>query len=233
MRHLYDVLPALSPREGYDRAASIYDNWHWAKFWRENELPVVAEWLDGLAPGLALDAGSGTGTYRFQFQARGHRCVAVDLSLEMLKVQEMRCAGKMDQWGLFQGDIQSLPFTPSKFDYLLCARVLSHIERLDSVVAEFARVVRPEGRLILTDVHPDHPYDHVTVSNSFKVRIRIHKHAIESLSDILARCGAFRMVSFEEYRLRDLAWKPPKERFEKIYENPDLPIFYICSLQRV
>lgn len=235
MRHLCDILPVLSPQEGYDRAATIYDRWHWTEFWRRNERPIVAAWLHGLVPGLALDAGSGTGNYRSELEARGHICIAVDLSLEMLRVQGRKNKHHhgMTRCDLSQGDLRCLPFTSSIFDHVLCTRVLSHIERLEAALSELARVVRPKGSLLLTDVHPSHPYEHVTIRNSFRVAIQIHKHAITDLIDAATASGRFRMLWIREYCLQDLAWKPPPQRFQKIYDSPNTPIFYVCSLQRV
>lgn len=228
---LHEVIPVLLPREGYDRAAPIYDQWHWTRFWRKNELPLVARWLDELSPGLALDAGSGVGTYSEQLERRGHTCVALDLSMAMLR--EATCRGRLRPGDQVEADIQSLPFSDSSFDHLLCTRVLSHVDRLEEVASEFARVTRPEGRLVISDVHPEHPYDHVTVSNGFKVRIRVYKHPVQSLLRAFSGCNGFAIDSFNEYRLCDLNWQPPTDEFRKIYEHPELPIFYICALRRI
>lgn len=235
MQHLDHPVPLLSPQEGYDRAAAVYDGWHWAEFWRKNELPIVAEWIDALDPGFALDAGSGTGNYRFELEAKGHTCIPLDLSMEMLRVQRRKTSAPSNTThdNLIRGNVRALPFSSAVFRYLICARVLSHVERLEPVLSEFARVVQPTGQLILSDVHSDHPYEHVTVSNGFMIAIQTYKHPVRELVNAITACRLFRILWLREYRLCDLPWKPPEFRFAKIYENPDVPIFYVCSLERL
>jgi ubiquinone/menaquinone biosynthesis C-methylase UbiE len=48
-----------------------------------------------------------------------------------------------------------LPFEDESFDLVVCALVLCHFADFKPVVAEFARVLRPGGHLLVTDFHPD------------------------------------------------------------------------------
>jgi SAM-dependent methyltransferase len=76
----------LDPRNGYDLIAPYYEEWHWFRFWRQNEAPIIEQWLGDLKPGFGLDAGSGTGPYIHRITQFGHRCVAFDLSWQMLSI---------------------------------------------------------------------------------------------------------------------------------------------------
>src|SRR6185503_7216859 len=38
---------------------------------------------------------------------------------------------------------------------VVCALALAHVPTLDGVMAEFARVLRPGGHLVISDVHPE------------------------------------------------------------------------------
>ena len=41
-------------------------------------------------------------------------------------------------------------------DVIVCALALVHVPRLEPVLAEFARVLRPGGDLVISDVHHEH-----------------------------------------------------------------------------
>jgi len=223
----------LSPKDGYDIAAPWYDKWHWTQFWKYNELPMVGNLLNKLTPGRILDAGTGTGAYRFQLEDRGHEIVGLDISTKMLEIQakKERFVSHTTSVKLLNGDIQHMPFGWSEtFDCIICARVLSHIEDALTTIREFSRVLKKEGRLILTDVDPAHPYEHVKISNgSIHSIIRAFKHDHSELTAFFASAH-LRIELFRRFALQDLYWLPPKDRFAKIYCAPKRPIFFICEL---
>lgn len=45
-------------------------------------------------------------------------------------------------------DVQRLPFADGEFDCVVAAWMLYHVERLGDALAELARVIRPDGRLV-------------------------------------------------------------------------------------
>lgn len=48
-----------------------------------------------------------------------------------------------------RADITSLPFEENSFDYLICSHVLEHIPDDRAAIAEFHRVLRPEGKALI------------------------------------------------------------------------------------
>ena len=46
------------------------------------------------------------------------------------------------------------PIDDASVDLVVCGLALSHVEDLAPVYAEFARVLRPGGRVVTTDMHP-------------------------------------------------------------------------------
>ena len=64
------------------------------------------------------------------------------------------------------GGAESLPFDDATFDFVYCSNVLDHTRDADAVLSEIARVLRPNGHLLLgCDVRaagagggPAHPY---------------------------------------------------------------------------
>jgi ubiquinone/menaquinone biosynthesis C-methylase UbiE len=216
----------------YDRVADGYRQWHWYGFWRINEAPIVGDWLRTLPRGRGLDAGSGTGPYLRAIVALGHRCMAVDASLEMLKRSDGlaangpagACACRV------QADIRALPLANEEVEWILCTRTLSHVPDLDAAIRELARVLKPGAECFITDVHPDHPYEYVRIPHrGTQVTVETHKHPLEQLHAVSASNG-FHVAGLAEHRLAALVHPPSRTDFGKLYLQPDRPIFYVCRL---
>ena len=111
--------------------------------------PVVAECLSGREPGVALDAACGTGRFAEFLARRGHRVIGVDRSPDMLAQARLRVPD-----GEFHvAELDRLPLPDDSADVIVCALALVHVPRLQPVMAEFARVLRPGGDLVISDVH--------------------------------------------------------------------------------
>jgi SAM-dependent methyltransferase len=108
----------------------------------------VAECLSGREPGVALDAACGTGRFA-EFLRRGHQVIGVDSSPDMLAYARRRVA----DGEFLLGELHQLPLPDDSVDVVVCALALVHVARLEPVLAEFARVLRPGGDLIISDVH--------------------------------------------------------------------------------
>jgi ubiquinone/menaquinone biosynthesis C-methylase UbiE len=217
-----------SPTAGYALAATAYEQWHWFNFWRLNEAPIVENWGRTLSPRKVLDAGSGTGVYRPFFESLGHLVVAVDLSFEMLQVQLQ----KSRRAAVIQGNISNLPLRSSVFDAVLCTRVLSHLNDVTSTLREYSRIAKPNARVLITDVHPQHHYSEMSIpTGRGRISICTFKHSIPEMVHTIQSEG-FELIEFKELYLNELISKPPVTNFENIYKDPTRPIFYIMSLKK-
>ena len=106
--------------------------------------------LDPLPSATLLDAACGTGRYSTWLAARGHRIIGVDRSSAMLE----KARQKVPAGDFRLGDLEALPLEPASVDHAVCALALVHLPEVDKAVAELARVVRPGGRVVISDVHP-------------------------------------------------------------------------------
>jgi SAM-dependent methyltransferase len=117
----------------------------------ELEQDVVRE-LVGELPGesVVLDAACGTGRHAAYLAELGHTVVGVDSSAEMLAL----AAAKVPGGRFVAGTLEALPLEDASVDAAVCALALSHARDIRPAVAELARVLRPGGRLVVSNPHP-------------------------------------------------------------------------------
>jgi len=113
---------------------------------------ALREALAGEALGDLLDIGTGTGRMAEFFGEGADRVVALDKSLEMLRVARARLQHlPADRVELVQGDFLSLPFEARTFDTVLLHQVLHYASTPTEPLREAARVLRPGGRIAIVD----------------------------------------------------------------------------------
>jgi ubiquinone/menaquinone biosynthesis C-methylase UbiE len=132
---------------GYTRWAPSYDGPNPAI---EREEPIVHALLAELPAGTALDAACGTGRHAAHLVSLGHTVVGVDATEAMLAIAR----AKVPAADFRIGQLESLPVEDASADVITCALALTHVERLAPVMSEFARVLKPGGCAILSDMHP-------------------------------------------------------------------------------
>ncbi len=132
---------------GYSRWAPNYDGPNPAI---EREEPAMRSLLSALTPGTALDAACGTGRHAFTLAELGHNVIGVDATEAMLAIAR----GKVPTADFRRGTLDALPVEDASVDVVTCALAVEHVRDLDPVFREFARVVRPGGQVILSDMHP-------------------------------------------------------------------------------
>ncbi|RMG29914.1 MAG: class I SAM-dependent methyltransferase, partial [Methanobacteriota archaeon] len=89
--------------------------------------------------GRVLDAGAGRGAYRSLLESRADEYIGLDVSASSATA--------------VVGDAQRLPFADASFDTVFCSQVLEHVPEPWLALAEFRRVLKEDGTLILTVPH--------------------------------------------------------------------------------
>ena len=104
---------------------------------------------------LILDAGCGNCQHTVRLAKRGFRCFSVDFSEEVIKKAEsyVQEQALQEQVTLKCEDITNLSFENDSFEYIFCWGVLMHIPDLDKAVAELGRVLKPSGKIIISEVN--------------------------------------------------------------------------------
>ena len=98
-----------------------------------------------------LDLGCGSGRYLQRMKEAGAGALTgLDLSPEML----VRAEQLPFQVSLHLGRFDALPFENQCFDFICCGLGLGHEPQLAAALVEIARVLRPGGLFLYSDVHP-------------------------------------------------------------------------------
>lgn len=92
--------------------------------------------------GKLLDVPAGEGALAIRLRELGFDVACCDLYPQIFKVEGLEIKG---------GDLDAeLPYADESFDSIVCVEGLEHIENPSNAIREFARVVRPNGRLVIS-----------------------------------------------------------------------------------
>lgn len=141
-------------RRAFDRSAGSYDAAAVLQTEVRDNLLARLD-LTALTPRVVLDAGAGTGSGSRSLAQRYPKAVviALDTSQRMLKA-----AGRRQAWlrrfARVRADAAQLPLKDGSVDLILSNLMLQWCD-LDRVLAEFRRVLAPQGLLSFTSLGPD------------------------------------------------------------------------------
>ncbi len=137
--------------------AASYDRWFdspWGRYSFDIESGAVLEAVSSLSSDLrVLDVGCGTGRLTSRLEASGATVVGLDLDPAMLAVAATRTRGR-----LILGDAHGIPVGDATFDRVVAVTLCEFTDDLGVVFAEFARVTRPGGRIVVGSLNPRSPW---------------------------------------------------------------------------
>lgn len=137
-------------RQLYTRFAWAYDGVSWlVSLGRWDDWRRVA--LDFLVGADVLEVGFGTGELLSEMAGRGMAVTGLEASAEMHNITTRKLTERRVSAPRVQGFAQQLPFADNSFDSVLATFPAGFVT--DSAAhREFARVLRPGGRLLFVDV---------------------------------------------------------------------------------
>jgi ubiquinone/menaquinone biosynthesis C-methylase UbiE len=106
---------------------------------------------------IILEFGCGTGKNTEWLIKNSKKVIAVDFSQEMLNKAVQKFS---DNSVIFQqADInQPWPFENHVYDLVTCNLILEHVQNLNPVFSEAARVLKPNGYFFVSELHPFKQY---------------------------------------------------------------------------
>lgn len=142
----------LAPKKAYDLIASTYNTKEFNLFHFIDE-KILTNYFEHLSfkGKCVLDYGCGTGWKIPLIETYGASKILVsDISPEMLKF----CTSKNKKLTVVEliGE-SSLNYPSNAIDVITCNLVIGYVKNIKVLFQEWARVLKPNGTIILTDVH--------------------------------------------------------------------------------
>ena len=149
-RHAPALEPQVSSKQQFDRQAAHY-NQQWNQ-WSEASLAWMLERADCKVTDRLLDVATGTGFTACAFAPRVGEVVGLDVSSGMLEQAEVRAKSQnIPNLSFRQGPAEKMPFPEGDFDLVTCRVAPHHFLLLNKFIQECWRVLKPGGRLLITD----------------------------------------------------------------------------------
>jgi ubiquinone/menaquinone biosynthesis C-methylase UbiE len=175
-------MPVEWARMDYSVVSSSINHWS-----RRFEYPWTIKVGNFVKNEIVLDAAGGNGILQFMISNFGCHVINIDIDRKNF-LSESKAT-------LIQGDAKRLCFADNSFDKVICISVLEHIEEPIEVIKELWRVLKTNGRLVITmDVAEYSRYNHTIDSNiAQKILSFFNMEMPEEPSNILR-------MSFEEIK---------------------------------
>jgi 2-polyprenyl-3-methyl-5-hydroxy-6-metoxy-1,4-benzoquinol methylase/spore maturation protein CgeB len=169
-----------------DRISEVYKG----ELWAESTQQVARDrihWLVGQASGDVLDIGCSQGIASILCARRGLTVLGVDIQADRVEYARSERDGEpedvRERLDFLVADGTALDVPDGSFDTVLMGEIVEHSEDASPLLAEAARVLRPDGLLVLTTPfglsrHHDH---HATFYVDSLVRLLAPYVSVESL----------------------------------------------------
>jgi ubiquinone/menaquinone biosynthesis C-methylase UbiE len=152
-RRLASVLARRQTKsqEFFESAAGQWDRLRQELFGRSSHLLAIPGLLDS---GWAIgDLGCGTGQVAAALAPFVRQVIAVDRSTDMLQAARRRL-GSLANVDVRRGELEALPIGDAELDAATLLLVLHHVSDPGAALAEAGRVLKPGGRLLISDMLP-------------------------------------------------------------------------------
>jgi ubiquinone/menaquinone biosynthesis C-methylase UbiE len=163
--------------------------------WEQHVVKVAIEDLQKLMPQPAvggpiiLDVGCGQGkaAHLLQETFKPRRLIGLDFDGEALSYAQREAAGHGLALETIESDCAAIPLPDGSVDMVFCHQTLHHLVRQEQSLAEFRRVLRPGGQLLLAESTREY-------INSWVIRLLFRhpmdvQHSAEECLEMLRRSG--------------------------------------------
>jgi ubiquinone/menaquinone biosynthesis C-methylase UbiE len=167
---------------------------------RDIEGKALRESVKNNKPLDILEIGCGTGKNTEYLLTKAKHLIGADFSAEMLERAKKKITAENVEFRQF--DLrESWNFAADSFDLITCSLALEHIENIDFVFGQAAKVLRENGRFYIGELHPFKQYQgskarFETESGVFELECFVH-HVSEFFE--AAKGNNFNCVELKEW----------------------------------
>ncbi len=126
-------------------------------FYSERVREKAIALADVQSDSMAADIGAGTGFITEGLIGKGLQVIAVDQSTAMLAEMKRKLDG-IDTIDYCVGEAEKLPLPDETVHYVFANMFLHHVEQPAKTIKEMARILKPGGKLVITDTD-EHPFE--------------------------------------------------------------------------
>jgi SAM-dependent methyltransferase len=152
-----------------------------------NDFVVAMRLLQPSADDRIVDLGAGGGWCSDLMQRLNRKSVAVDISLEMLRVCRERPTRAPIE--TVAGDFERLPFADGSFDKAVCLSAIHHVPDMATALREIARVLTRTGVAVFSEPGVGHAKKPWSVSASQDFGVLEQDVLIEPFMDLCRAAG--------------------------------------------
>ena len=220
MQEKFITLPVA---EAYDRWSGFYDTYDNPMVFGAGH--VVHALAGGVAGRDVVEFGCGTGRNLALFkQAGAASLTGCDLSEGMLAQARQRDPALVL---LLQDMTQPLPLPDGSADLVLFSLALEHVEEMEAPLREAKRLMRPQARLVIVEIHPFLSLGGLAAhfeDGGEVVRMPTFAHTFAGYLNVFSRLD-LRVAECREWRPRDFGQTVPAKLLKRGADTPLLVEF--------
>jgi len=199
----------MSIRDAYNEWSAIYDSN--LNRTRDLDAELMRQLLSNRRFESVIEIGCGTGKNSVFLAEIADQLLALDFSEQMLAQARRKVTAPQVRFA--QADITATwPSGDASANLVTCNLVLEHIEDLDAVFAEAARVLRPGGWFVVHELHPFKQYGGTKARferGAEIVEVDVFVHHVSDFLSAAKRSG-LTLQQLDERWHADDAEKPPR-----------------------
>jgi len=147
---IYDYDVPEQAEKAWDKLANWYSARKKGSYEFKIQLPAILNLLGNLRGKSLIDIGCGPGTYCMEFAEREAIVLGLDLSKRMLDKARKNAKMTEVKLALQKADARLIPCRDNCFDIVVIILAILN----NKIVKEAARVLKPDGLLLISDTHP-------------------------------------------------------------------------------
>jgi malonyl-CoA O-methyltransferase len=142
--------------KSFNRAAPTYEQWSKLQKMVGENLLERLEWLK-FEPQHILEVGAGIGrlSRALSQQYQNAEVYSIDISITMAQIAHQKAFNEVAQPHFICADGAQLPMADNSIDLLMSNLMLQWCNDIQTIFAEFARVLKPDGALFFSTFGPD------------------------------------------------------------------------------